>query len=68
MEKGMALRQDYHHLTPFEANLGWSVHLDKKGDFVGRAALEKLRKLARAMRSLALRLSARAMRTYARTR
>lgn len=41
MEKGMALRQDYHHLTPFEANLGWSVHLDKKGDFIGRAALEK---------------------------
>lgn len=41
MEKGLALRQDYHHLTPFEANLGWSVHFDKKGDFVGRAALEK---------------------------
>jgi glycine cleavage system aminomethyltransferase T len=41
MEKGIALRQDYHHLTPFEANLGWSVHFDKKGDFVGRAALEK---------------------------
>ena len=40
MEKGMALRQDYHLLTPFEANLGWSVHFDKKGDFVGRAALE----------------------------
>lgn len=41
MEKGMALRQDYHHLTPFEANLGWSVHFDKKGDFIGRAALER---------------------------
>ena len=40
MEKGMALRQDYHLLTPFEANLGWSVHFDKKGDFVGREALE----------------------------
>lgn len=41
MEKGMALRQDYHLLTPFEANLGWSVHFDKKGDFVGREALER---------------------------
>ncbi len=41
MEKGMALRQDYHFLTPFEANLGWSVHFDKKDDFIGRAALEK---------------------------
>lgn len=41
MEKGMALRQDYHLLTPFEANLGWSVHFDQKGDFVGREALER---------------------------
>ena len=37
MEKGMALRQDYHHLTPFEANLGWSVHMDK--EFFGKEAL-----------------------------
>ena len=41
MEKGLALRQDYRGLTPFEANLGWSVHFDKKGDFVGREALER---------------------------
>ena len=39
MEKGMALRQDYKGLTPFEANLGWSVHMDK--DFFGKAALEQ---------------------------
>lgn len=39
MEKGMALRQDYHGLTPFEANLGWSVHMDK--DFLGKEALIK---------------------------
>ncbi|MBQ6586233.1 MAG: aminomethyltransferase family protein [Coriobacteriales bacterium] len=39
MEKGMALRQDYKGLTPFEANLGWSVHMDK--DFIGKAALER---------------------------
>ena len=38
MEKGMALRQDYKGLTPFEANLGWSVHMDK--DFFGKEALE----------------------------
>ena len=37
MEKGLALRQDYKGLTPYEANLGWSVHLDK--DFVGKEAL-----------------------------
>ena len=38
MEKGMGLRQDYKGLTPFEANLGWSVHMDK--DFFGKEALE----------------------------
>lgn len=38
MEKGMALRQDYKGLTPYEANLGWSVHMDK--DFFGKEALE----------------------------
>ena len=37
MEKGMALRQDYKGLTPFEANLGWSVHMDK--EFFGKEAL-----------------------------
>ena len=33
----MGLRQDYYGLTPYEAGLGWSVHLDK--DFVGKDAL-----------------------------
>ena len=37
MEKGLALRQDYRGLTPYEANLGWSVHMDK--DFFGKEAL-----------------------------
>ena len=37
MEKGMALRQDYKGLTPYEANLGWSVHMEK--DFFGKEAL-----------------------------
>ena len=41
MEKGMALRQDYKGLTPFEANLGWSVRMDK--EFVGKEALEALK-------------------------
>ena len=27
--------------TPLEANLGWLVHLDSKGDFIGRTVLEK---------------------------
>jgi len=40
MEKGMALRQDYFGLTPYEAGLGWSVHMDK--DFVGKEALGAL--------------------------
>ena len=38
MEKGLVLRQDYKGLTPYEANLGWSVHMDK--DFFGKEALE----------------------------
>lgn len=46
MEKGMALRQDYYGLTPFEANLGWSVHLDK--EFIGKKALEKALEKAQA--------------------
>jgi aminomethyltransferase len=39
-----------HELTasinPFEADLGWIVKMDK-GDFVGRAALEKARPVSR---------------------
>ena len=27
--------------TPLEAGLGWLVHLDSKGDFIGRSVLEK---------------------------
>ena len=42
MEKGMGLRQDYKGLTPFEANLGWSVHMEK--DFFGKDALAKAQK------------------------
>ena len=38
MEKGFALRQDMYELTPYEADLGWSVDMSK--DFIGKAALE----------------------------
>jgi len=27
--------------TPLEAGLGWLVHLDRKGDFIGRSILEQ---------------------------
>ncbi|MGB3615815.1 MAG: glycine cleavage T C-terminal barrel domain-containing protein, partial [Elainellaceae cyanobacterium] len=27
--------------TPLEAGLGWLVHLDRKGDFIGRSVLEQ---------------------------
>lgn len=37
MEKGMALKQDMQGLTPAEAGLGWSVHMEK--DFHGKEAL-----------------------------
>ncbi len=48
MEAGMAL---YGHeidasINPFEAGLGWIVKMDK-GDFLGRAALEKARQNVR---------------------
>lgn len=48
MEAGMAL---YGHeidasINPFEAGLGWIVKMDK-GDFLGRAALEKARERVR---------------------
>lgn len=38
MEAGLALKQDMAGLTPSEAGLGWSVHMDK--DFHGKEALE----------------------------
>lgn len=42
LEAAMALYgQDVDaQTTPWEAGLGWLVHLDRKGDFIGRAALE----------------------------
>ncbi|MEB3182340.1 MAG: glycine cleavage system aminomethyltransferase GcvT [Nostocaceae cyanobacterium] len=42
LEAAMALYgQDIDdHTTPVEAGLGWLVHLDTKGDFIGRAVIE----------------------------
>lgn len=43
LEAAMALYgQDiYETTTPLEAGLGWLVHLDSKGDFIGRSILEQ---------------------------
>jgi aminomethyltransferase len=43
LEAAMALYgQDIDQTTtPLEAGLGWLVHLDRKGDFIGRSALER---------------------------
>lgn len=43
LEAAMALYgQDINeNTTPLEAGLGWVVHLDKKGDFIGRSVLEQ---------------------------
>lgn len=43
LEAGMALYgQDIDETTtPLEAGLGWLVHLDSKGDFIGRSVLEQ---------------------------
>ena len=43
LEAAMALYgQDiYETTTPLEAGLGWVIHLDTKGDFIGRSVLEQ---------------------------
>lgn len=53
LEAAMALYgQDIDETTtPLEAGLGWLVHLDSKGDFIGRAVLEQ-QKLAGVPRRL----------------
>lgn len=45
LEAAMALYgQDIDNTTsPLEAGLGWLVHLDEKGDFIGRSVLEQQR-------------------------
>lgn len=41
VEKGFALRQDLYGLNPYEADLGWSVDLDK--DFIGKEATQRIK-------------------------
>jgi len=43
LEAAMALygQEIDAHTTPLEAGLGWVVHLDTKGDFIGRSVLEQ---------------------------
>lgn len=45
--------------TPLEAGLGWLVHLDSKGDFIGREILEKQKKEGVAKRLVGLQMEGR---------
>ncbi|MGK7934048.1 MAG: glycine cleavage system aminomethyltransferase GcvT [Microcystaceae cyanobacterium] len=43
--------------TPLEAGLGWIVHLDKKGEFIGRNILEKQKEEGLTRRLVALEMT-----------
>jgi aminomethyltransferase len=45
--------------TPLEAGLGWLVHLDRKGDFIGRAVLEAQHSQGVGRRLVGLRMEGR---------
>jgi aminomethyltransferase len=45
--------------TPLEAGLGWLVHLDQKGDFIGRSPLEEQKQFGVARRLVGLRTEGR---------
>ena len=45
--------------TPLEAGLGWVVHLDRKGDFIGRSVLEEQKKAGLPRRLVALEMQGR---------
>lgn len=45
--------------TPLEAGLGWLVHLDSKGDFIGRSVLEQQKSSGVQRRLVGLRLQGR---------
>ncbi len=61
LEAAMALYgQDIDDTTsPLEAGLGWIVHLDTKGDFIGRSALEQQKKLGVTRRLVGLQMQGR---------
>lgn len=45
--------------TPLEAGLGWLVHLDSKGDFIGRAVLEQQKQAGVDKRLVGLQMAGR---------
>jgi aminomethyltransferase len=61
LEAAMALYgQDINDTTtPLEAGLGWLVHLDRKGDFMGRSVLEAQKQSGTARRLVGLRMEGR---------
>lgn len=61
LEAAMALYgQDIDDTTtPLEAGLGWLVHLDSKGDFIGRSVLEQQKQAGVQRRLVGLRMQGR---------
>lgn len=61
LEAGMCLYgQDIDETTtPLEAGLAWLVHLDSKGDFIGRSVLEEQKKEGLKRRLVALEMEGR---------
>jgi len=61
LEAAMALYgQDIDDTTtPLEAGLGWLVHLDTKGDFIGRSVLEQQKKSGVTRRLVGLQMQGR---------
>lgn len=61
LEAAMALYgQDIDDTTtPLEAGLAWLVHLDRKGDFIGRSVLEQQKQAGVTRRLVGLRLEGR---------
>ena len=61
LEAAMALYgQDIDDTTtPLEAGLGWLVHLDRKGDFIGRSVLEQQKQTGVTRRLVGLQMQGR---------
>ncbi|MBW4517214.1 MAG: glycine cleavage system aminomethyltransferase GcvT [Timaviella obliquedivisa GSE-PSE-MK23-08B] len=61
LEAAMALYgQDINEqTTPLEAGLGWVVHLDRKGDFIGRSGLEAQKQSGVSRRLVGLKMEGR---------
>jgi aminomethyltransferase len=61
LEAAMALYgQDINdQTTPLEAGLGWLVHLDRKGDFIGRSVLDEQKRSGVSRRLVGLQLEGR---------